>query len=273
MSNNEEDSLGDRMKFYEGTGELNLLPLIPVIARLDGKAFHTFTKGLQRPYDKRLTNLMVDTTKYLVDLSNACIGYTQSDEITLIFLKSSFNTDIFMGSRHFKMVSLLASYATAYFNRNLFYYLPEKINNCPVFDCRVWNVPSTMEACNCLIWREQDATRNSIQMAGQAFFSHNQLMNKSCDEIQEMLFQQKNINWNDYPAFFKRGTYVRRVNVSRKFTIQELDKLPPQHEARKNPDLMVERKEIQILDMPIFTKIVNREAVVFEGAEPVIQEE
>jgi tRNA(His) 5'-end guanylyltransferase len=263
-----ETSLSDRMKEYERTGDASLLPLIPVITRLDGKAFHTFTQGLPRPYDKRLSDLMTLTTTFLVDYTNACIGYTQSDEITLVWLSENYGTEIFMGGRSSKMISLLSAVTTAIFNRNLAAFLPEKENKLPLFDCRVWNVPTKTEACNALVWREQDATRNSVQMAGQSCFSHAQLMNKSCDEIQEMLWQQKQINWNDYPVFFKRGTYVQRREISTPFTAEELEKLPPLHNARKNPNLVVTRHEVRTIELPVFTQIVNREAVVFDGADP-----
>ena len=183
MNGMETVNLGQRMKDYESMGEGNLLPLIPVVARLDGRAFHTFTSGLERPYDKRLTDLMVATTRFLVEETNARIGYTQSDEITLIWLADTYDGSIFMGGRAFKMISLLAAMATGFFNRHLGEFLPEKKDQLPMFDCRVWNVPTLMEACNVLVWREQDATRNSIQMAGQSQFSHTQLLNKSCDEI------------------------------------------------------------------------------------------
>lgn len=270
-----EDSLGDRMKFLEKMGEANLIPLLPVMSRLDGKSFHTFTKGLERPYDKNLSELMVATTKYLVEETNAKMGYTQSDEISLVFYSNDMKSEIFMGGRSSKMISILSAMATAFFNNNLINFLPNKVGvgSMPLFDCRVWNVPTKTEAVNCLIWRELDSTRNSIQMAGQSVFSHKELMNKSCDNIQEMLFQVHNINWNDYPAWAKRGTYVQRREISKPFTSEEIEKLPPLHNARKNPDLITVRHEVGIIDMPIFTTIVNREGVIFDGEEPITKKE
>lgn len=138
-----------------------------------------------------------------------------------------------------------------------------------MFDCRVFQVPTRAEAVNCLIWRELDATRNSIQMAAQANFSHKQLHGKNCNELQEMLFQEKAINWNDYPSFFKRGTYIQRRKVVRAYTSSELDVLPLNHNAHKNPDLMVERTEIRSVDLPPLMKATNREAVVFDGADAI----
>lgn len=216
--------LGDRMKMYEGMGDKPLNPILPVMVRLDGKAFHSFTRSLERPYDERLSDLMVATTKFLVDQSNAIIGYTQSDEISLVLYSDSVESEIFMGGRDFKLKSLLASYASVYFNSKLAEFLPEKVGTMPVFDCRVWNVPNKVEAVNALVWREQDATRNSVSMAAQSVYSHNQLMNVSCDQMKEML-HQKGINWNDYPVFFKRGTYIQRHKVVRPFSVEEMEKL------------------------------------------------
>ncbi len=265
MTETTKDSLGDRMKFYEGNGvgEQRLFPLIPVMSRLDGKAFHTFTRGLKRPYDKRLSDLMVATTKFLVGEFNAHIGYTQSDEITLIWLANNYESEMCFDGRILKLNSILAAKCSVFFNSVFPIILPEKANNTPVFDCRVWNVPNKTEAINCLIWRQNDATRNSISMAAQSCFSHKQLQGKSCNEMQEMLFSEKGINWNDYPNFFKRGTFVRRHTVIRKFTTTELEKLPAKHEARKNPNLEIERSEISVLDLPQLTKIANKEEVIF----------
>jgi tRNA(His) 5'-end guanylyltransferase len=266
------DDLGDRMKAYESRGKYNLFTTIPVIARLDGKAFHTFTKGLERPYDKGLSDLMVSVTHAMVQYTNANVGYTQSDEITLIWKSPDYKSDIFFGGRHEKMVSILAAACTAEFNNKLSTFLPKKNGGqLQLFDCRVWNVPDETEATNCLIWREQDATRNSISMAAQSVYSHNALMNKSCGDMQEMLFKM-GINWNDYPDFFKRGTYIQRSTIERAFSKEELDKLPPKHEARSNPDLKIVRQVIGALQMPQLTKVINRNDVVFRGATPQVKQ-
>lgn len=264
----DKTALGDRMKWYESryTND-QFMPMVPVIARLDGRAFHSFTKGLKRPYDERLTNLMVDTTKFLVQETNARCGYTQSDEITLVWLAEDWESEIFFAGKLQKMNSILASTATAYFNRNLSKHLPEKADALPLFDSRVFQVPTEFEAVNCFIWREMDATRNSIQMAAQANFTHNECQNKNCSELQEMLWSQKNINWNNYPSFFKRGTYVRRRVVERAFTTEELNALPEKHMARTNPELKIRRTVIMTEDFPPLTRILNREEVILHGAD------
>lgn len=261
-------SLGDRMKLYEGY-ETNraFMPLLPIMVRLDGKSFHSFTRGFQRPYDERMSSLMKEITKQLVIFSSAKIGYTQSDEITLVLYSESLDSQVFFDGSIFKTISVLASFASAIFNKLLSEYLPEKINETPIFDCRAWNVPSKYEAINCLIWRELDATKNSISMASQSYFSHKQLMGKTGSDKQEMLFSA-GVNWNDYPAFFKRGVYFQRRKVIRKFTTNEIEKLPKKHNARNNPNLEIERTDIFELDMQLL-KVTNKIEVVFDGQEPL----
>jgi len=268
----ENDALGNRIKGYESqTCGTKLLPLIPVIARLDGKGFSKFTRGLRRPYDERLSNLMVDTAKYLMKETNACAAYTQSDEITLAWYSDDYRSKIYFDGRLFKMISDLASMCSVYFNSKLSEYLPEKSGYLPRFDCRVFNVPTLEEAANAFLWRELDATKNSISMAAQSVYSHSQLMNKDGSEKQEMLFQ-KGINWNDYPSFFKRGTYIQRKRILSKFTPVEIDKLPIKHKARLNPDLEIERWIIDRVEMPPILKIRNRVDVLIFGKEPIIEE-
>lgn len=263
------DVFGNRMKDYEmAEAGRKLMPLIPIIARIDGRGFSKFTKGLERPYDIRLSKLMVDTTKYLVHETNACCGYTQSDEITLGWYSPEYGSEIFFDGRISKMTSTLAALASVYFNRELPGRLPpEYVAKMPTFDSRVWNVPNIVEGANAFLWREQDATKNSISMAARAYYSHKELIDKNGSEMQEMLFQ-KGINWNDYPAFFKRGTYIQRKKTFRKFTADELTKLPPKHEIFKNPDLQIERTDYVELELPPLVKVLNRADVIFFGAEP-----
>lgn len=267
MTGTDKTPLGDRMKSYERQTSPTLMPGLPVLARIDGKCFSAFTSGLGRPYDVRLSLLMVDTTRYLVERTNALCGYTQSDEITLVWKAAGPNSEIFFEGKLLKMVSVTAAMATAFFNRNLALLIPEKAGEMPVFDSRVWTVPSDDEAVNCFVWREQDTVRNSIQMAARAHFSHRECDNKSGNELQEML-HSKGINWNDYPAFFKRGTYVRRRVIERQFTTAELDSLPPKHHARTNPDLPIRRSVIMAEEFPPILRMTNRVDVIMQGADP-----
>jgi tRNA(His) 5'-end guanylyltransferase len=269
----DKDPLGDRMKLYEmAEAGRRLLPLLPAIARLDGRGFSRFTHGLERPYDRRMSDLMIETTRYLIHETVACCGYTQSDEITLGWYCPDFAQDMFFGGRISKMLSTLAAEASVYFNHRLRDFLPaEFATRLPTFDCRVWNVPNLEEGANAFLWRELDASKNSVSMAARHYYTHGELANRSSREMQELLFQ-KGVNWNDYPAFFKRGTYLQRRKLTRAFTAEELETLPPMHEARRNPQLVVERTEVAVLDLPPLGKIVNRAAVIFLGEEPRLAE-
>jgi tRNA(His) 5'-end guanylyltransferase len=158
--------------------------------------------------------------------------------------------------------------ATCFFNRLLPQALPEKADKFAFFDCRVWSVPTLVEAANVFVWRELDATKNAISMAAQHYFSHKQLQGKHGNEMQEMLFSNHGVNFNDYPSFFKRGSYLRRVKRLVKFTAEEIDKLPPKHEARFDSNLHVERHVVERVELPPIPKIVNKVDVLFNGADP-----
>lgn len=227
---NKRDSLGDRMKEnYENRAKTYLVRRMPVIIRLDGKAFHTFTKGLKKPYDAIFHNTMNQTMKYLCENIQGCkLGYTQSDEITLLLTDyDTLDTDAWFGYNVQKMCSVSASMATMAFNKFFrekyeiaednyqeawnvsdedWRYIQALRNklNVVMFDSRCFNIPKE-EVTNCFIWRQQDATRNAIQMLGQCNFPHKELQGKSCNDIQDMLMTQKGINFNDMPIEFKRG--------------------------------------------------------------------
>src|SRR5207249_12143982 len=166
-----------------------------------------------------------------------------------------------------KLTSVLASMATAKFNALVPSILPEKQGRLALFDGRVWTVPSEQEAVNCLLWRELDATRNSIQIATQALYSHTQLHQKNTAQMQAMLWQ-KGVNWQDYPTRFKRGGYFQRRVIERPFTEEELAQLPPLHEARKHPDMMIQRQVIMPLELPPLLQVANRVEVIFRGCAP-----
>lgn len=263
-------NLSDRMKLYEKVESARrFTPLLPVLARLDGKGFSKFTKGLKRPYDERLTNLIIEVCKFLAQETNACCTYQQSDEITLAWHSNDIESQIYFDGRVQKMTSVLAAKCSVRFNTLLSDFIPEKAELEPVFDCRVWSVPTLEEAANSFLDRELDATKNSITMAAGEYYSHKELMNKNSSEKQEMLWQ-KQVNWNDYPSFFKRGTYIQRKKIYSKITPEELENLPPLHNARKNPDLEVERTEYHCLELPPLNKIANKVDVIFNGAQPIL---
>jgi len=264
-----KDSLGDRMKVYENIeAQRKLIPLLPICVRLDGRSFSGWTNKLDRPYDKRLHDIMVGTTISLVQETNARIGYTESDEISLIIYSDNIQSEVYFGGRIQKIVSTLSALASLYFDTYRKIHLPDyKVESNPSFDCRVWNVPNKEEAVNTILWRELDATKNSIQQASRYYFSHNQLLNKNTSEMNEML-HQIGINWNDYPDWFKRGTYVQRKAVETPFTPEEINLLPPKHNARKDPTIVTKRNIVNKIEMPPLAKISNRVNVIFDGENP-----
>ncbi len=265
------DDFGDRMKLYEGKeSDRVFLPLLPICVRLDGKGFSKFTKGLQRPYDPRMINLMQQVTKFLVEETGACIGYTQSDEISLIIYSDDYKSQTFFCGRIQKIVSVLASLTTAKFNQLKPQFIPEKADKLACFDCRAWQTPNLIEATNTILWREKDATKNSISMAAQHYYSHKQLLNVNSKQKQEMLWA-KGINWNDYPDEFKRGCFVQRKMVTKKFSVEDFEKLPPKHRALKEKDLVIERAEVGFIKMPPFGNVTNKVEVIFNGADPIIE--
>lgn len=266
------DELGDRMKLYESAeAGRRLMPLLPVLARIDGRSFHSFTRGMDRPFDRSFSAAMVATTMALVRETGACMGYTQSDEITLAWHSESHKSQIWFDGRVAKMTSQLAAQATVLFYRIVVERMPQYADRMPTFDARVWNVPNRTEGANVFLWREWDATKNSLSMAAAAHYSPKQLHKINGAQKHDMLMAA-GVNWNDYPAIFKRGAYVQRRTESVPFSAEELDRLPPKHEARANPGLLVERSVVRVLDMPPFGSVANRSEVIFDGADAALSQ-
>lgn len=248
------------------------IPHLPILARIDGRSFHTYTRGLNRPFDEGLIKLMQETTKFLVQESNAKIGYTQSDEITLLFYSDTSKSQVFFNGKIFKMVSQLASMTTAYFNANVPKYIPSHVDKLAFFDCRCWQVPRKEDVVDNFIWRELDATRNSIEAYARKFYSDKECFKKNQSALQEMIFQ-KGYNWNNLPSHIKRGTYIRREVVKRKLTEEEISNLSPMHKCKKNPDEEVIRHSYNVIEMPPFNRIINKEEVLFNYGTPRIENE
>ena len=239
----DKTSLGDRMKVYEGVSNIKLMRRTPVIIRLDGKAWHSFTKGFIKPFDRNLWKAMTTTTAYLCENIQGCVlGYTQSDEITLVLCDyQSIDTDAWFDNKVQKMVSVASSLATFKFN-NYFNYLVnnleqygdfieddsiqsmtidefsiylDRLNKATkkgaLFDARAFNVPKE-EVCNNLIWRQRDAENNSVQALAQSLYSHKELQGLSVKSLQDKIFTEKEINWNDLPVCQKRGTAIIKDN-------------------------------------------------------------
>jgi tRNA(His) 5'-end guanylyltransferase len=239
---NKRDNLGDRMKNnYENRSKTYLIRRMPVIIRLDGKAFHTFTKGMVKPFDKRLMETMQETTLALCDSIMGCVlGYTQSDEITLVLVDyNNIDTEAWYDYSVQKMASVSASLCTFFFNKifqkkvdefikshqkvvdnpetygaelsesvkKLINAYTKAVNKGAFFDARVFNIPKE-EVTNCVLWRQQDASRNSVSSLAQAHFSHKELQGKNSSQMQDMLMDSYGINWNNLSVSEKRGSCV-----------------------------------------------------------------
>lgn len=228
----EFDTLGDRLKSVEQVEAGRRADKTkPLMARLDGKAFHTFTRGLARPYDTRLSDLMRDTAGWLVHQTHARIAYTQSDEISLYWdldLKNNPDAEYLYDGKFQKLTSILASTASAYFNRELVKRIPEKDGALPNFDCRVWNVDDHRDVYLNFLWRQDDAIKNSISMAAQAHFSHNKLHGAD-SETKKQWLRDVGKPWEDEPMFFRMGSFVGRVQRMVDLTPEQLAKIPEKH--------------------------------------------
>lgn len=248
-----KDELGDRMKsFYEDRTRTKLPRRTYTVIRIDGKAFHTYTAGLKRPFDEELISDMNETTKYLCEnIQGVKMGYVQSDEISLILTDfDKLTTSAWFDGNIQKMVSVAASMATSKFNqlrmarilssawKNYVYgagqeddpntfnwdFTVRLSNIKPAhFDARVFTIPFRDEVINYLIWRQADATRNSISAVAQSLFSQSELHGKTTNEMQELIFQ-KGENWNNYPDGQKRGRAVMRNYVLVESTQENYDR-------------------------------------------------
>ena len=210
-----KDELGDRMKNqYEDRTRAFLPRRTYTIIRVDGKAFHTLTKGYKKPFDASLMRMMDDTAKALCkEIQGTCFAYVQSDEISILLTDfTKITTNAWFDGNIQKMASIAAACATANFNKQLYLRGNSSPLNPPsiptaMFDARVFTIPDTVEVENYFIWRQNDATRNSIQMAARSVYSHKECDGKNTSELQEML-HQKGINWNDYTSGEKRGRVI-----------------------------------------------------------------
>lgn len=221
----DKTSLGDRMKAYENIERRYLTRREPLVVHLDGVAFHSFTKGFDRPFDISFLTCMRNTMLRLCEnIMGAKLAYTQSDEISILIMDDdTIETEPWFGKNLQKIVSVSAAMATNFFNDEVAKAVYEgrasagltrayEHERPALFDSRAFIVPRE-EVLNCFEWRQQDCTRNSIQSVGQTYFSHKELDHKSCNDIQNMLFTQKGVNWNDYSVALKRGVCAKQEPV------------------------------------------------------------
>lgn len=264
------DEFGDRMKMYEAVETARTLdPALPIYARVDGRSFSNFTRAMRRPFDDRMTAAMVGVVKYLVGATHARIGYTQSDEISIVWLSEEDAQPLFGGKVH-KLTSVLASMAAASmqyeirqaFDDNDASILCEAL---PHFDCRVFSLPSKVEAANAFLWRAMDARKNAVSMAARSVYSSKEMHGKDQSEMRAMM-AQKGIVFEDYPLAFREGTWVRRVTVEKPLGNYELARIPEKH--RPAPGSRVTRSEVRSFHIPEFHRVANRSEVIFDSAEP-----
>jgi tRNA(His) guanylyltransferase len=209
------DSLGDRMKDYESVTKNRLVRRMPAILRLDGRAFHTLTSSMDKPFDGTFMGCMkLAALEMVKKTQTAVFAYCQSDEISILLKDySRIETEPYFGGQIQKIVSISAATCSIIFSDLLRQHFAQdcimgKINHMQVFDARIFNIPKE-DVCNYFIWRQKDATRNSINMLGQANFSHNELQGKSQNDVLDML-HGKGMNWNDLPTKYKRGFCIVR---------------------------------------------------------------
>jgi tRNA(His) guanylyltransferase len=242
-------SLSDRMKQYERSWETELTYRLPVIIRLDGRSFHSFTRNCEEPFDDDLIMTMAKTAREVCkDIAGAQFAYTQSDEISILVTPyTSLNFEPHFGNRVQKLSSVTASKATAHFN-DLF---PEEKSDGALanFDARCFIVPKD-DVENYFVWRQKDWERNSIQMLARSYFSHNECHGLSCDELQEKLWQEENVNWSYLDSHLKNGVGLYEEVYCQ--LIKELDKDIPDH---VDQDKEITRSEWKIdYNIPEFSK-------------------
>jgi tRNA(His) guanylyltransferase len=249
MTSTDFDTLGDKHKAYEKHFHNTLKEGLPFVVRLDGRSFHTYTRGLTRPYDAGMSRSMEATMKALVKEFHPTVGYTQSDEITLVFANQILdkNTQMIFGGKVSKILSGFAAFASVEFFKQSVCNLPEdKWELTPTFDARVMQYETLELAAENLMWRETDAIRNSVTMAAGAHFSHKELHGKS-HAVKLKMLKEKGVEWSDYPKHFKQGIFARRVECMVQLIDDELAVIP--EKFRPDANSMVSRTKVQLVEL------------------------
>jgi tRNA(His) guanylyltransferase len=243
------DIFGDRMKAHEHEYTKAHVPIDKILCvRIDGKGFSKFTKGFKKPFDNILCGVMVNTMMNLVKETHASIGYTSSDEITLIYTPGEKSSEYMFGGKVSKINSILASMATFHFNAALSECV--KMDKPAFFDCRAWAVPDLIEASNVLLWRVQDARKNSISSLFRWTAGHSKMHGLSGEEMKTLLKSDYFTDWDELPNKYKYGTYAKPVTVESYLSQEELMKIP--EHKRPAADVLVKRTKIQELDLGFF---------------------
>jgi len=268
------DALGDRMKAYERREtDHRFMNFAPVIARMDGRNFSNWTKGLERPFDKDLSQVMIEVARRLVAETGARIGYTQSDEITLVLMVDEIERKMMFDGKAQKLCSVLASMTTSFFMLECMgrrdSELALRALRGPQFDARVFQVPTRFEAANAVLWREIDARKNSISMAARTNHEQRDLQGRSGMEMIAMM-SAKGYDYHALPDFFRRGSFLQARSRSEALPAEVLERMGVDGDHGERA--VVTRRSIERIDMPAFSTVSNREAVIFEGAEPETQD-
>lgn len=280
-SESRHDTLGNRMKSYECLStSRNLMPNVPVYARIDGRAFHTFCRGLEKPFSRSFIGAMQFVTKKLVGDFNACLGYVESDEISLGWADT---TKAPFDGRIQKLESILASAASAYFNYFIFGTTEGEplrtraARHIPTFDCRCFNVPNMEELANAFLWRENDAIKNSITGMALDFFSDKEIHGKNSDEKIHMMRMRGYCFYEDTDEAFMRGTFYRRQVFKKDLSSDELSRIPAKNRPMPDEDgiVRVTRSDVMRLYVPYrLTDIRNRTDFLFgEGVTAELNKE
>jgi tRNA(His) guanylyltransferase len=270
----DRDEFGNRMKGYEAVETSRILPPgLPHYARIDGRAFSTFTRSMQRPFDPRMTAAMIATAKHLVGSTGARIGYVQSDEISLVWLDNPPEIEPLFGSKVHKLTSVLASLAAASFQHELRQSFDSVTANTlcemlPHFDARVFSLPSKAEAANAVLWRTLDARKNAVSMATRAFYPAKAMHGADQAEMLAML-TDKGIDFEAYPDSFKFGTWLRRAFFDRALSDEQRAAIPEKY--RPPVGAVVSRSDVCVVEMPEFAAVRNRAEVIFDGADPITE--
>lgn len=250
-----QDEFGDRMKALEGAfTSAKVSPDKWMAVRIDGRGFSKFTKGFAKPFCGRITNSMVAATKVLVKETHASVGYTQSDEITLLYPPSE--GERIFGGKVSKINSVFASIATAHFNHHIRQY----VDRHAYFDCRTWEVPTDVEASNTLLWRVQDARKNSISSYFRWTVGHKQMQNLSGDQMIQYLKDNGHPEWDHLHDVWKYGTYIKPVTREEYLDADQLEKIP---EHKRPADLKVTRTVVQMVDLGYFGDLSLEQRVNF----------
>lgn len=254
----DRDHLGHKQKELEGVeAKRAVMAGLPVICRLDGKAFHTYTRGLSRPFDAGLMQCMLDACSAIFSAVHPDLIYTQSDEITVAWTSAGDNLSEFpYGGRYQKLTSILASIATCAFYKSAQQYLPSKAGLYVAFDARVWQVAKPEDLRGNLVWRQDDAFKNAVTMAAQAHFSDHQLHGVHTDAKLNML-RDIGVDFDAFPEQFRRGAFMKRVSYKAALDADTLQRIPEAHRPAGGQE--VERSEPRVITVPRLRKLTEDE--------------